>query len=89
MDVEEVAVIGGFPDAAGVSAPSHVAGDPDVVWGAVEGVCWVVAVALEPGGDAGEDESATFGGWFAGAFVVCSADVNGVLEDAVFDGQLG
>ncbi len=53
LDVEEVAVVGSFQDAAGVGAASHVAGDPYVVGGAVGGVCLVVALALEPGRDTG------------------------------------
>jgi hypothetical protein len=40
-------------------------------------------------GDAGVDEAAAFGGGSAGAFVVGAADVNGVLESAMFDGELG
>ena len=38
LDSEEVAVVGCFPYAAGVSVAGHVAGDPDVVGGSVRGM---------------------------------------------------
>ena len=88
--INEVAIVSCFPNATGVSAARHVAGDEDVVRGAVGGVGLVVcAVEEEPWGYAGVDEAATVFGGGAGAFIVGAADVDCVLEGAVFYGELG
>ena len=85
--MEEVFVVGGLPDAAGISAAGHVASDPDVVAEAVVAMSRKGAVVLRRCWGCGHRR----GGRDEGprVFVVDTINVDGVLEGACFDGISG
>jgi hypothetical protein len=80
VSFSEVLVVLCLPDAPGIGAISHVASYPDHVWGTVLAMSEEGAVIVQPSGDAGVDKAPAFCKGRSRVFVVCSADVNGVLE---------
>ena len=88
LNVNEVSVVGSFPDATGVRAASHVAGDPYVVGFTVRVVGGVVAIVRKPGRDTSVYAAAAFFNGRTDTFVVGAADVDGVLEGSSLDGEL-
>ena len=83
--VEQILIVLGLPDYSGIG---HVFRDPDHVGGAVGAVCGEFAVLAEPSGNASEDEAPAVSEGRSRFFLECSADVNGMLESAVFDRNL-